>query len=223
MAFMGKSRLMRMKSERHVHYKIPEKFYWDENVLKRAAEKAAEAAKNAEKSAEKTSEKPEKSETDSKSPKIESTNQKPENPKPEVKKEPESKPEVKPEVEPDEPEEEALEWLRAVEPYWTKFFGEFTLMESSSIKKGENWGKSWKRDLLNELSDDSMVILNNLALEMDLMELDSDTCSQVIDTYLTLGATRATQNEVPRAIDRPVEPVSTHKLVLHFQYNLANE
>lgn len=210
---MGKSRLMRMKSERHVHYKIPEKFYWDENVLKRAAEKAAEAAKNAEKSAEKTSEKPEKSETDSKSPKIESTNQKPENPKPEVKKEPESKPEVKP----DEPEEEALEWLRAVEPYWTKFFGEFTLMESSSIKKGENWGKSWKRDLLNELSDDSMVILNNLALEMDLMELDSDTCSQVIDTYLTLGATRASQNEVPRAIDRPVEPVSTHKLVLHFQ------
>ena len=213
MAFMGKSRLMRMKSERHVHYKIPEKFYWDENVLKRAAEKAAEAAKNAEKSAEKTSEKPEKSATDSKSPKIESTNQKPENPKPEVKKEPESKPEVKP----DEPEEEALEWLRAVEPYWTKFFGEFTLMESSSIKKGENWGKSWKRDLLNELSDDSMVILNNLALEMDLMELDSDTCSQVIDTYLTLGATRASQNEVPRAIDRPVEPVSTHKLVLHFQ------
>ena len=62
-----------------------------------------------------------------------------------------------------------------------------------------------------------MVILNNLALEMDLMELDSDTCSQVIDTYLTLGATRATQNEVPRAINRPVEPVSTHKLVLHFQ------
>lgn len=201
MGFMGKARQMRQKSARHVHFKIPEKFYWDENVLKKAAEKAAEAAKNAEKSDEaKKSEKTENSE--GKTPKAE-----PSEPKPEVKKEPQSKPEVKPQ----EPEEDALDWLRSVEPYWTKFFGEFTLMESSSIKKGENWGKSWKRDLLNELSDDSMIILNNLALEMDLMELDTVTCTQVIDTYLTLGATRATQNEVPRAIDRPVEPVSTHR------------
>ena len=105
-------------------------------------------------------------------------------------------------------EKEAIDWLREVEPYWARFFGEFTLSESAHIAAGE---VCWKADLLDELNDDSMIIINNLALEIDFMELETETIELLINTYLTLAASRASQNEVPKSNDRQVEPVSTYR------------
>ena len=105
-------------------------------------------------------------------------------------------------------DENALEWLREVEPYWARFFGEFTLSESTHIATGR---RSWRKELLDELSDDSMIIFNNLALEIDFMDLDTFTCNTLINTYMTLAASRASQNEVSKSNDRQVEPISTYR------------
>lgn len=157
LAFLSKSRSLRLRSHRHVHFTIPEKFYWDASLI------------------------------DQPSP-------------------PDQKADVEGKM-----DENALEWLREVEPYWARFFGEFTLSESTHIATGR---RSWRKELLDELSDDSMIIFNNLALEIDFMDLDTFTCNTLINTYMTLAASRASQNEVSKSNDRQVEPISTYRMVL---------
>ena len=107
-------------------------------------------------------------------------------------------------------EENLVEWLREVEPYYSRFFGEFGLTESSTIATGLT---NWKNELLDELAEDSMMIFNNLALEIDLMELENSTSTSLINTFVNLAATRASQNEVPLSSERNAEPVSTYRYI----------
>ena len=86
-----------------------------------------------------------------------------------------------------------------------RFFGNYTLLECSSILSCDN---SWRKDLLNELSEDCMIIFNNLALEVNMIELTK--AEVIINLLLHLAAIRASQNELPNIPDRP-EPLDLYR------------
>lgn len=170
-SFLERERSFRGRCPRHADFALPQKFFWDESVLKPT---------------------PPPHESDGVNSEVK------------IKKESTELSEVKPKIDP-----EPLAWLKESDPYWSRFFGDFTLIESNYITHSE---VSWKKEVLEELTDDAMVFISNVALEVELCELERP--EPIIQSFLNCAAYRAMDNEVPVTNEFNVEPVSVYRLAL---------
>ncbi|CAG5110066.1 Oidioi.mRNA.OKI2018_I69.chr2.g4511.t2.cds [Oikopleura dioica] len=105
--------------------------------------------------------------------------------------------------------EDPREWLVETDEYWSRFFGDFTLIESTHVTPIE---VSWKKELMKELTDDALVFISNVALELNLSELDAP--EPIITCFLNCAAYKAMDNDIPSLTDYVTEPVSTYRLAL---------
>jgi hypothetical protein len=216
--FLEREQTLRGRCKRHAAFVLPERFYWNESVIKKKPDKEAAPSSKSEnlnlnKSINKCNEEVKKeikqevtenkkTDTNDNELKIDEeadlkTERKDEDDISDI-----SESSKTGKMTPEDPRE----WLVETDEYWTAFFGEFTLIESTHMTPVE---VSWKKELIKELTDDAFVFISNVALELKLCELDEP--QPIITFFLNGAAYRAMEHDLPLLTDNVAEPVSTYR------------